>query len=60
VKAMSVKVLLVFHDWRNIYQSIPIIAARTTGAHSHTKNEKATILVITNTARIYTGKKAKT
>jgi hypothetical protein len=56
VKTMRVKVLLAFHDWRKIYHNIPIIAALTTGAQSHTKNEKAMILKITSRLLIYTGK----
>ena len=37
----------VFHDCKNMYHRIHIIAALTTGAPSQTNTEKATILKLT-------------
>jgi len=58
VKVRSTIFLTGLQDCINIYQSIHIIEALTTGAHSHTKNEKVRIVLITQITRNQIGKYA--
>ena len=47
----------LFPLWRNMYHKIPIIAALTTGAQSHTKIEKAVIVSVTVITLAHAGRK---
>ena len=57
VKTRSVIFFIVSDCCRKKYHTIPIIAARTTGAQSQTKIEKVTIQILTADILIHFGRK---